>query len=136
MKCTEIADTNRSGTLAFDLLDLLSALPPWARKLLWTITGFNARLVPQHPAEISAAVSTLARGQSAVVDWAGINRLATSIVHTVDGRFIGSLPIGESTGVDIALDQASIIIESVDSSYWRVWANNDEVTSALRIGSG
>jgi hypothetical protein len=106
MTGVEIRDRTSAGILAFDLRDILAALGPRIRTLMWSCT--DVECVGDGAEEIHRIAD-----EGIPVDGAILDKLAASVVQVIDGRFTGSKPGA----------QPEIIIHAVDSTLWEVFGD-------------
>lgn len=133
--CIEISDATDAGVLAFDLVDVLELLPPSAERLRWVIDRLDARMRGNPPPATFRILAEAERARRVEVDWSQLRELAAVTLQTIDGRFAG-IPRGErQLGRGPRNDtqgSALIVIEAVDSSYWRLTADDSSVLEPFR----
>jgi hypothetical protein len=132
----EIRDTDAGGVLTVQLRDILSVMPPEFRHRDWQVyelraTGNlgNSRSLP----DLESRVETSAQG--IVFSWNELWELSDKLDQVIDAIVI--LPrkvplVFKAKDIQKIRDESDVMIEAVDSTFWRVFSRDEKVLNALR----
>jgi hypothetical protein len=116
MRGVTLTDTDGSGALAFDLLDILELLPDELVSSTWDLQGVEA--VGEAADELHAASDREDR-----MEGARLHELAASVTQIIDGTF-RAFAEGE--------DAPWLIVQAVDSSAYDVLTNRADLLASIR----
>lgn len=128
----KIVEYTQSGSLAFDLKDLLTTLADWGSGLGWSV--FSLRAAGEDIVRLEA-ISDSPSG--IVLSWRELLVLSGQVTQTYDGVFVGCVPGGtpptqkRDREMEIP-DACELVIEAVDSTYWVVAAAAPGAIQALQ----
>jgi hypothetical protein len=129
----EIYDSTDGNVLAFDLREVLSALPPAASQLEWYLLDLEATgSGPNHEPIIDFERAVASSQHGVKLGWDELHNLAENVTQTINATLVGtsaelpppSLPLSTSY-------PAPVIIEAIDSSLWAVASPNAEVVESI-----
>jgi hypothetical protein len=127
MTVIEVRDQDSSGCLCVELRDLLNAAEAIGRTLRWRLHDIEARgdierFWPAGMLNFEATVKNAAQGLE--LGWTDLVALAEVLEQTIDCKLVGS---------DAVNNVELLVIEAVDSGYWRV--ATCDASAAGKIGS-
>ncbi len=117
--------------LALDLVDLLALVAPEGRQLVWAILELEGEGVlpdDRYRQEIEASPT------GAVVNWDELVAIAHALKQVIWGVFVGCTDASAVPSLHPDADlynPSEIVIEAIDSTYWRVYARDDRVLQRL-----
>ena len=121
-------DTSRAVRLPldardFDLREVLDAVGDWSR-LRWVLRDawFNGDVTCVWPAGWEYAEGESKQPDGISMTWDQMAQLADNCFQVIDGRFTGYGDDG----------QPVLQLRALDSSYWVVWAGEDQVLDRVR----
>jgi hypothetical protein len=107
-----------SGSLDFDLAEILAALGPVVRKSRWVCSELN--YVTRDNRDVEALERAFRSREP--ISGEDILKGAAATLQVVDGLFAG---LDED-------DSKWVVVRSVDSTWWEVWSDHDWVLDAIR----
>ncbi|MDP9371533.1 MAG: hypothetical protein M3Q65_03565 [Chloroflexota bacterium] len=117
--------------LALDLLDLLPLVAPEGRQLVWAILELEGEgVLPNDRYRQETEDSPT----GAVVSWDELIAIARAVKQVLWGVFVGCTAASVIPRLHPDTDlysQSEIVIEAIDSTYWRVYARDDRVLQRL-----
>lgn len=129
----EVRDRGPEGALQFDLGDILTVLKDQVQDLDWFILELEA--VGDVPGlDLGALPGRLRRAPNGLqFSWAQLVELGEQLDQVIDCEIVGCdkgepRPIRSATGAS----DCTLVIEAVDSTFWRVTSKLPRVAEALR----
>lgn len=129
-----IQDQNEARFLSFDLQEVLSVLPPVARAFSWRLLELHGEGKPTSGLdwfELQQQIETTREGVE--YRWTQLTALASGIFQSYDLTLVGSRD--QSLRCELPIDLKKlhdfVLIEAVDSSYWKVTSDVPDVIDAL-----
>lgn len=130
----EIRDADRSGNLVVSLMDILSVIEPFGRDLVWAVlelyaTGDAVRVGQPIP-DLEEAINQA----PLVLEWDALKRLAEALDQVIDIAIVGAVDVSRIPRLRLNADLsigAEFVLQGIDSSVWRVYAQNDEILHRL-----
>ena len=122
MRGLRIKDLAEGGYLAFDLRDLLSVIAAAAESSRWRCTDLWC--IPIEP--IGEGELKLQYDSGSLITGSTLSALAERTRQVIDGEFRAYR--GSPTS-----EEAWLVIRAVDSSFWEVFSDDDNVLRQLRV---
>jgi len=135
----EIFDLNERGSALIDLPAILTLLESEGQNFTWSILDLQATGDPRGTTilELEQRVANAPHGL--ILDWKGLNELARELDQIIDGTIVGCRNRDALTQISLQSDLPStcdIVIESIDSSLWKVFSRDDGILQKLKSGFG
>lgn len=129
----KIVEYTPTGSLAFDLKDLLSTLAAWGSDLAWSV--FFLRAAGEDIIRLERVSDSNPHGIA--LNWRELLILSDRITQTYDGVFVGcarggALPRHRGDGEIEIPDSCELMLEAVDSTYWVVAATGPGAIKAIQ----
>lgn len=133
----EIFDLDERGSTIVDLPDILAVLEPGGQHLTWSILDLEATGdVSRFGTTIRDLEQWVANAPNGLVmDWKGLNELTGELDQIIDGTIVGCRNADALTQINLQSDLPStcdIVIESIDSSLWKIFSRDDGVLQKLK----
>jgi hypothetical protein len=135
-----IHDTADHGPLSFDLADLLEIISTEGPSMRWCILYLDEVVWKQdYPLmaleELYAKVDDSPNGLS--MSWDELVEISHAIVQTIDGTYIAYregqvVPEYPGDRFEDLYAASEVVFQAVDSTYWEVYARNDEVLNRYK----
>jgi hypothetical protein len=136
MPTIQIFDLDERRILAFDMVDILQLIEPFATGLRWYIARCEIVCLVNGTSEIKDAIpawvlglrSTLADSKEIVaIEWDTLKEFARNILQTEWANLIavnpGATPPAEP--LDLNNPAFEIVVQAVDTGFWAITTRND-----------